>query len=61
MHCVGNSITRWGQKDLPTDATAIFGPETEPATNSATQARPGNDGYKAMADAVDLQALLGTP
>ncbi len=39
------AISRWGQKDLPTDATALFGPETDPGTNSAGPATPGNGGY----------------
>ena len=39
------AIGRWGQQDLPTDATALFGPETDPGTNSASAQTPGKDGY----------------
>jgi RHS repeat-associated protein len=39
------AIGTWGQTDLPTDATAIFGPENVPARNSATVASPGANGY----------------
>ncbi|MCW2643176.1 MAG: hypothetical protein JWP76_5482, partial [Dactylosporangium sp.] len=39
------AITKWGQKDLPTDATALFGPETNPGTNSASSPTPGSGGY----------------
>lgn len=39
------AITTWGQKDLPTDATAVFGPETDPGANSATATTPGSGGY----------------
>lgn len=39
------SIATWAQQDLPTDATAIFGPESSPGTSSATAAKPGKDGY----------------
>ena len=35
----------WGQTDLPTDATALFGPEDVPARNSATSTSPGTSGY----------------
>ncbi|MFJ6199592.1 LamG-like jellyroll fold domain-containing protein [Micromonospora sp. NPDC092111] len=39
------AISTWGQVDLPTDATAIFGPEDNPNRNSATPAAPGTNGY----------------
>jgi RHS repeat-associated protein len=39
------AVARWGQKDLPTDATAIFGPEATPGVNAATQTAPGSGGY----------------
>jgi RHS repeat-associated protein len=39
------AVATWGQKDTPTDATAIFGPETDPDTNSASAAKPGLAGY----------------
>ncbi|MGE5829933.1 MAG: LamG-like jellyroll fold domain-containing protein [Micromonosporaceae bacterium] len=36
----------WGQtSDLPTDATALFGPEDTPSVNSATPTAPGTSGY----------------
>jgi RHS repeat-associated protein len=35
----------WGQADLPTDATALFGPEDVPARNSAPPTTPGPSGY----------------
>ncbi|MGC5033252.1 LamG-like jellyroll fold domain-containing protein [Micromonospora sp. DT229] len=40
------AIAAWGQVDLPTDATAVFGPEDNPGRNSATPAAPGTNGYK---------------
>jgi hypothetical protein len=39
------AISTWGQVDLPTDATAIFGPEDNPNRNSATPTAPGTNGY----------------
>ncbi|MEU7174586.1 LamG-like jellyroll fold domain-containing protein [Micromonospora tulbaghiae] len=39
------AIATWGQVDLPTDATAIFGSEDNPSRNSATPASPGASGY----------------
>ncbi|MEU4563770.1 LamG-like jellyroll fold domain-containing protein [Actinoplanes sp. NPDC023936] len=39
------AIGAWGQTDLPTDATAIFGPENVPSRSSATAASPGVNGY----------------
>ncbi|MGY0234097.1 discoidin domain-containing protein [Longispora urticae] len=40
-----NAVGTWGQKDLPTDATAVFGPETSPGTSTASATVPGRDGY----------------
>ncbi|RNL91391.1 hypothetical protein EFE23_23530 [Micromonospora solifontis] len=40
------AISTWGQVDLPTDATAIFGPEDNPSRNSATPTGPGTNGYQ---------------
>ncbi|NJP33454.1 LamG-like jellyroll fold domain-containing protein [Micromonospora thermarum] len=40
------AISTWGQVDLPTDATAVFGPEDDPGRSSATPATPGTNGYK---------------
>ncbi|MFF0390525.1 ricin-type beta-trefoil lectin domain protein [Kitasatospora sp. NPDC004615] len=42
----GADVTQWAQTDAPTDATAVFGPEDEPGTHSATATAPGKDGYK---------------
>ncbi|MFJ7243617.1 RHS repeat-associated core domain-containing protein [Kitasatospora sp. NPDC098652] len=42
----GPDVARWAQTDAPTDATAVFGPEDDPGTSTATTARPGPDGYK---------------
>ncbi|WP_326557568.1 LamG-like jellyroll fold domain-containing protein [Micromonospora sp. NBC_01796] len=39
------SAATWGQLDLPTDATAVFGPEDNPGRNSAIPASPGTGGY----------------
>ncbi|MBG6135811.1 discoidin domain-containing protein [Longispora fulva] len=39
------AIQRWGQRDLPTDATAVFGPESDPGTSTASATAPGKDGY----------------
>ncbi|MFY1633290.1 LamG-like jellyroll fold domain-containing protein [Solwaraspora sp. WMMB335] len=39
------SIATWGQTDLPTDATAIFGPEDPPGRSRATPGSPGSGGY----------------
>jgi RHS repeat-associated protein len=41
------AITTWGQTDLPTDATAIFGPEDDPTVVQAGTTTPGADGYRA--------------
>ncbi|WP_020519736.1 RHS repeat domain-containing protein [Catelliglobosispora koreensis] len=40
-----NAISSWGQKDLPTDATAVFGPEDDPLAQHATSSTPGANGY----------------
>ncbi|MEV6811239.1 LamG-like jellyroll fold domain-containing protein [Micromonospora sp. NPDC051296] len=40
------AVSTWGQVDLPTDATAVFGPEDDPGPSSATPAAPGTNGYK---------------
>lgn len=40
------AISTWGQVDLPTDATAIFGPEDNPSRNSATPTGPDTNGYQ---------------
>ncbi|MER6366482.1 ricin-type beta-trefoil lectin domain protein [Kitasatospora sp. NPDC001527] len=42
----GAEVAKWAQTDAPTDATAVFGPEDDPGTNTATAAKPGKDGYK---------------
>ncbi|WP_432838080.1 LamG-like jellyroll fold domain-containing protein [Dactylosporangium sp. CA-092794] len=39
------TIGSWGQQDLPTDATAVFGTEGVPSVNSATATAPGPNGY----------------
>lgn len=39
------ALARVAQKDLPTDATAIFDAESDPGTNSASQTTPGANGY----------------
>jgi RHS repeat-associated protein len=39
------AIATWGQKDLPTDVTAVFGPESVPTTNVASSTAPGPNGY----------------
>ncbi|MFJ8473220.1 DNRLRE domain-containing protein [Kitasatospora sp. NPDC094011] len=33
---------RWGQSDLPTDATAVFPPDQVPASNKGTDLKPGD-------------------
>ncbi|MEV6973018.1 ricin-type beta-trefoil lectin domain protein [Kitasatospora sp. NPDC093806] len=45
----GEDVKTWAQLDAPTDATAVFGPEDDPGTNTATAAKPGQAGYKAAA------------
>ncbi|MFE0646127.1 DNRLRE domain-containing protein [Streptomyces sp. NPDC058877] len=42
----GASAAKWGQADVPTDATAVFDVESTPATNTATATTPGPDGYQ---------------
>ncbi|MFB8235551.1 ricin-type beta-trefoil lectin domain protein [Kitasatospora purpeofusca] len=42
----GAAAATWAQTDAPTDATAVFGPEDDPGTHTATAAKPGKDGYK---------------
>ncbi|MFJ2193063.1 ricin-type beta-trefoil lectin domain protein [Kitasatospora sp. NPDC087861] len=42
----GADVAKWAQTDAPTDATAVFGPEDDPGTNTASAAKPGADGYK---------------
>ncbi|WP_104819470.1 DNRLRE domain-containing protein [Kitasatospora sp. MMS16-BH015] len=42
----GADVAKWAQTDAPTDATAVFGPEDEPGTHTATAAKPGPDGYR---------------
>ncbi|MEU9073327.1 ricin-type beta-trefoil lectin domain protein [Kitasatospora sp. NPDC048538] len=42
----GGDVATWAQTDAPTDATAVFGPEDDPGTNTASAAKPGADGYK---------------
>ncbi|WP_159042533.1 DNRLRE domain-containing protein [Streptomyces sp. IGB124] len=42
----GADVAKWAQIDAPTDATAVFGPQDEPGTSTATQSVPGSDGYK---------------
>ncbi|MEU4690793.1 LamG-like jellyroll fold domain-containing protein [Actinoplanes sp. NPDC023714] len=39
------AVGTWGQKDLPTDATAIFDPEAPPARHNASPSSPGAGGY----------------
>ncbi|MFE7584367.1 DNRLRE domain-containing protein [Streptomyces gardneri] len=43
----GASAAKWGQSDVPTDATAVFDVESTPATNTANATVPGKDGYQA--------------
>jgi YD repeat-containing protein len=42
----GPTAATWAQTDVPTDATAIFGPEDPMTVNTATATAPGPDGYK---------------
>ncbi|MFE4977507.1 ricin-type beta-trefoil lectin domain protein [Kitasatospora sp. NPDC056651] len=42
----GADVAQWAQTDAPTDATAVFGPEDDPGTHSASSTSPGRDGYK---------------
>ncbi|MER7754976.1 DNRLRE domain-containing protein [Kitasatospora sp. NPDC097643] len=43
----GPDVAAWAQTDAPTDATALFGPEDDPGTATASAATPGPDGYRA--------------
>ncbi|MFF7456787.1 DNRLRE domain-containing protein [Kitasatospora sp. NPDC008115] len=45
----GADVAKWAQTDAPTDATAVFDPEDDPGTNTATPVKPGKDGYKPAA------------
>nr|BEK69212.1 hypothetical protein KPHV_64390 [Kitasatospora purpeofusca] len=42
----GTDVAKWAQLDAPTDATAVFGPEDDPGTSTATAVKPGQDGYR---------------
>ncbi|MFD7413579.1 ricin-type beta-trefoil lectin domain protein [Kitasatospora purpeofusca] len=42
----GTDVAKWAQLDAPTDATAVFDPEDDPGTSTATAVKPGQDGYK---------------
>ncbi|MFE7564056.1 RHS repeat domain-containing protein, partial [Kitasatospora sp. NPDC057500] len=42
----GAETATWAQLDAPTDVTAVFGPEDDPGTNTATAVKPGPNGYK---------------
>ncbi|MGW4897651.1 DNRLRE domain-containing protein [Kitasatospora sp. NPDC004240] len=42
----GAAVATWAQTDAPTDATAVYGPEDEPGTHTATAVKPGTGGYK---------------
>ncbi len=64
------SINHWIRTSGEFDAVVDFDAATRDPQNptrfrsnldSGDHLHPGNDGYKAMADAIDLQALLGTP
>jgi lysophospholipase L1-like esterase len=64
------SINHWIRTSGEFDAVVDFDAATRDPQNptrfrstldSGDHLHPGNDGYEAMADAVDLQALLGTP
>ncbi|MFI5934036.1 LamG-like jellyroll fold domain-containing protein [Actinoplanes sp. NPDC051494] len=39
------STVTWSQTDVPTDATAVFGPQDPPVRHRGTPAVPGADGY----------------
>lgn len=43
----GAAVAAWSQRDVATDATAIFGPEDPVSVHSATPSAPGPDGYRA--------------
>lgn len=40
------AISTWAQRDLPTDATAVFPTDQDPSVVLATPAAPGPDGYR---------------
>ncbi|MGW4894124.1 ricin-type beta-trefoil lectin domain protein [Kitasatospora sp. NPDC004240] len=42
----GADVATWAQTDAPTDATAVYGPEDEPGTHTASAATPGKNGYQ---------------
>ncbi|MFI8823834.1 DNRLRE domain-containing protein [Streptomyces sp. NPDC053431] len=42
----GPNAAKWAQADVPTDATAVFDDESNPATNTASATVPGKDGYQ---------------
>ena len=41
-----DAFATWAQTISPTDATAVFDPETVPSVTTATATAPGKDGYK---------------
>ncbi|MFL6145144.1 MAG: RICIN domain-containing protein [Labedaea sp.] len=43
----GATVGSWAQRDVPTDATALFGPEDPTGVTTATGTVPGRDGYRA--------------
>lgn len=43
----GVAVASWAQKDVPTDATALFGPEDPVSVSTASSTAPGADGYRA--------------
>ncbi|MFD4908921.1 ricin-type beta-trefoil lectin domain protein [Kitasatospora purpeofusca] len=45
----GTDVAKWAQLDAPTDATAVFDPEDDPGTSTATAVKPGQDGYRPAA------------
>ncbi|MFD8463561.1 DNRLRE domain-containing protein [Streptomyces cyaneofuscatus] len=63
----GASAAKWGQADVPTDATAVFDVESSPTVHTATATAPGKDGYKAAtvhylnASAQEVNAATWSP
>ncbi|GAA2995324.1 hypothetical protein GCM10020229_04820 [Kitasatospora albolonga] len=61
----GADVAQWAQTDAPTDATAVFGADADPAVNTATPSSPGADGYKPAAvhylNASGLEVNTATP
>lgn len=59
------ALATWAQKQGPTDATAVFGPEDVPPVTTATASTPGADGYKAATvhylDASGREVNTATP